>query len=328
MESPKPGQKRSPSRDDTRQQDEQPSKKQRTATPESAKTMTFAVDATDSGDDGGNATMAEKLNVPSEANFARDGLQRSITLALKHVGFDSASQEALESLTSTTEMYMTTFTEHIKRLAESARREQPTPTDFGNMLRKHNVPISSLKPHLKNPVDKKKLSPGYFDPLPITPQTDYFRQTSTQWLGAELDGNAEKKDKPWIPAGLPDFPSKHTYKFTPQETVAVDPAQKRTEALAATQQGEKALRTINRATKMSQQKELQDLAQRNSLSKERYNAWEGMMKAMLPDSNGSARDRQDLADHSVTVDSSVRYRRREVPRVSNRLPLGAIPSKG
>lgn len=223
---------------------------------------------------------------------------------------------------------MATFTEHIKRLAESARREQPVPTDFDHMLRKHNVPLTSLKPHLKNPVDRKKLEPTYYDPLPITPQTDYFRPTSTQWLGEELDGNAEKNDKPWIPAGLPDFPSKHTYKFTPKETVAVDPAQKRTEALAAAQKGEKALRTINRATKMSQQKELKDLAQRNAMSKGRYNAWEGMMKSMMSDRGGSSRDRQELADYSVTVDSSVRFRRREVPRVSNRLPLGVIPSKG
>lgn len=327
MDSPKPGQKRSSSRDGSDEKFGLPNKKLRTATPESDKKVVVAVAAKGSSDSG-NATSAERLNVSSEANFAREGLQRSIVLALQHVGFDSASQEALESLTSATEMYMATFTEHIKRLAESARREQPVPTDFDHMLRKHNVPLSSLKPHLKNPVDRKKLEPTYYDPLPITPQTDYFRPTSTQWLGEELDGNAEKKDKPWIPAGLPNFPSKHTYKFTPKETVAVDPAQKRTEALAAAQKGEKALRTINRATKMSQQKELKDLAQRNAMSKGRYNAWEGMMKSMMSDRGGSSRDRQELADYSVTVDSSVRFRRREVPRVSNRLPLGVIPSKG
>jgi hypothetical protein len=223
---------------------------------------------------------------------------------------------------------MATFTEHVKRLAESARRAQPTPTDFAHMLRKHNVPVSSLKPHLKNPVVKEKLQPSYYDPLPITPQTDYFRKTSTEWLGTELDGNMEKQEKPWIPEGLPAFPSKHTYKFTPKETAVADPAKKRAEALAAAQKGEKALRTINRATKMSQQKELKDLAQRNPTSKERYDAWESMMKAMMPGQNGSLRDRQDIADHSVIVDSSMQFRRREVPRVSNRGPLGAIPSKG
>lgn len=222
---------------------------------------------------------------------------------------------------------MATFTEHIKRLAESARRSQPIPTDFAHMLRKHNVPLSSLKPHLKNPVARKKLETSYFDPLPVTPQTDYFRIASTKWLGEELDGDVEKKEKVWIPEGLPAFPSKHTYRFTPKETAAADPAKKRAEALAAAQKGEKALRTINRATKMSQQKELRELAQKDPLSKERYDAWEAMMRSMMPQHGNSSRDRQDIADHSVIVDSSLQFRRREVPRVSNRKPLG-MTSKG
>lgn len=222
-----------------------------------------------------------------------------------------------------------TLGEHLKHFAESARRPTPTPTDFGHMLRKYNIPLSSLRSHQKrNPVAKEKLEPAYFDPLPITPQTDYFRTTPTVWLGDELDGNAEKKEKSWIPEGLPAFPSKHTYKFTPKEAAVVDTAKKRVEALAAAQKGEKALRTINRATKMSQQKELRDLAQKDPLSKERYDAWESMMKSMMPGKGGSLRDRQDIADHSVIVDSSMRFRRREVPRSSNRGPPGAIPSKG
>lgn len=196
------------------------------------------------------------------------------------------------------------------------------------MLRKHNVPLSSLKPHLKNPVSKAKLETTYFDPLPITPQTDYFRTSSAEWLGEELNGDVEKQEKIWIPHGLPTFPSKHTYKFTPKETAAVDPAKKRVEALAAAQKGEKALRTINRATKMSQQKELRDLAQRDPMSKERYDAWESMMKSMMPQHGNSLRDRQDIADHSVIVDSSMQFRRREVPRVSSRKPLGVVTSKG
>ncbi|KAH6652487.1 hypothetical protein BKA67DRAFT_536226 [Truncatella angustata] len=328
--SPKLGQKRPSQEDESSQQDENPSKRQRAAPLESDQEQEQEKEpntATADSDIQSDPTASEKLNRPSEANFAREGLQRSIVLALQHVGFESSSQEALESLTSTTETYMTTFVEHVKRFAESARRRQPTPTDFAQLLRKHNVPIVSLKPHLKNPVAKEKLRVDYYDPLPIIPQTDYFRTTPTAWLGEELDGDAERQEKSWIPDGLPAFPSKHTYRFTPKETAAVDPAQKRTEALAAAQKGEKALRTINRATKMSQQKELKDLAQRNPMSKERYDAWEAMMKSMMPEQAGSSRDRQEIADHSVIVDSSVRFRRREVPRTSNRGPLGTVQSK-
>jgi len=41
--------------------------------------------------------------VPSIDEQARGGLQRSIALALQHVGFQGASKEALNSLTSMTE---------------------------------------------------------------------------------------------------------------------------------------------------------------------------------------------------------------------------------
>lgn len=197
------------------------------------------------------------------------------------------------------------------------------------MLRKHNIPISSLKPHLRNPVAKDKLEPKYYDPLAAETRTDYFRTTSTEFLGAELNGDADRQDKPWIPEGLPAFPSKHTFKFTPAETtVAQDPAKKRAEALADSQKGEKALRRINRATKISQQKELKEMAERSDTSKQRHENWETMMRAMMPQSGSATGSRQELADHSVIVDSSVRYKRREVPRTSNRGPLDAIISKG
>jgi transcription initiation factor TFIID subunit 8 len=223
---------------------------------------------------------------------------------------------------------MTTFVEHLKRFAESARREQPTAADFGYMLRKHNVPISSLKPHLKNPVAKGKLQPKYFDPSLVASRTDYFRTTSTEFLGPELDGNADRQDKPWIPEWLPAFPSKHTYKFTPTEAmVEQDPAKKRAEALADSHKGEKALRRINRATKISQQKELKEMAQRNTMSRQRHENWEAMVKAMMSQHGVATGSRQELADHSVIVDSSARYKRREVPRASNRVPLDAISSK-
>lgn len=40
---------------------------------------------------------------PNEYNVHREGLQRSIALALNHVGFEAASEEAIESFTAMTE---------------------------------------------------------------------------------------------------------------------------------------------------------------------------------------------------------------------------------
>ncbi|KAI1866622.1 uncharacterized protein JN550_007475 [Neoarthrinium moseri] len=334
--SPKAGEKRSSPAAAPGSRDGQPNKKQRTETLEpelqpQAQPQTQPQTAMGlAGDEdmpdypiglAGTAAAGEHQGSLNEADFARDGLQRSIVLALQHVGFDSASREALESFTSHAEKYLTTFVQHVKRFAESARREQPTPADFDVILRKHNIPVSSLKPHLKNPIAKEKLEPTYYDPCPTPPHADYFRTTSTAFLGPELDGTADRQERPWIPDWLPPFPSKHTYMFTPVEAAPPDPARKRQEAVQDALLGEKALRKINRAAKMSQQKELTEIARRNALSKQRHDRWEEMMKSMIPE-HGAAGERQEIADHSIIVDSSVRYKRREVPREHRVRPQG------
>ncbi|KAI0120961.1 bromodomain associated domain protein [Xylariales sp. AK1849] len=320
---PTPEKRQSPD-DQTNNQSQHPCKRQR-------RTSTLEPELETSFDTlnvvGMDAAM-EEVERPTAESMARDGLRRSIVLALEHVGFESASREALESLTSTTETYLVTFVAHLKQFAESARREYPTPDDFAYMLRKHNVPISSLKPHLKNPVAKEKLEPEYYDPIPILNRAEYFRTPSNDFLGAELDGNADKKDKAWIPDGLPSFPSKHTYMFTPVEAKPVDPEKKRAEATADAQKGEKALRRINRATKLSQQKELKEIAQRNSTSRQRHSNWEAMMKAMIPQRSIPSNDPQELADHSVIVNATGKFLRKEVPKVSNRGLLDVIASRG
>lgn len=52
-----------------------------------------------------DGTAPKAGQVPTTAELARAGLRRSITLVLKHVnaGFDSASEEAMESFTSVVE---------------------------------------------------------------------------------------------------------------------------------------------------------------------------------------------------------------------------------
>lgn len=52
-----------------------------------------------------DGTTPKPGRAPSTAEMARAGLRRSITLVLKHVnaGFDSASEEAMESFTSIVE---------------------------------------------------------------------------------------------------------------------------------------------------------------------------------------------------------------------------------
>ncbi len=43
--------------------------------------------------------MCDIMNQPTADDVGRDGLRRSIVLALQHVGFDTATKEALEGFT-------------------------------------------------------------------------------------------------------------------------------------------------------------------------------------------------------------------------------------
>jgi hypothetical protein len=50
-----------------------------------------------------DGTAQKAAKVPTTAELARAGLRRSITLALEQVGFQSASEEAMESFSSIVE---------------------------------------------------------------------------------------------------------------------------------------------------------------------------------------------------------------------------------
>lgn len=224
----------------------------------------------------------------------------------------------------------TGFVEHLKQTANAARRENPTPADFETILRRYNIPTSSLEPHLKNPIPKKKLSPKTYNP--ITEDLQVVQSTSMpRFLGSELDGNLDKVAKAWIPASFPGFPSKHSYRFTAMEAPVPDLQKKRAEAAADARKGEEALRRIDRAAKISRHKELKALADRNPLSRKRHQALEQMMKDFIPSTGRSTTNGSlEIADHSMIVNAGAKYLRQEVPKASRRAHHqgDAVPSQG
>ncbi|KAI0596200.1 hypothetical protein F4775DRAFT_566076 [Biscogniauxia sp. FL1348] len=259
----------------------------------------------------------EVVHKPTAEDLGRDGLQRSIALALQHVGFDSGTNDALESFTEAVDTYMTGFINDLKRTANAARRTDPTPADFEATLRRYNIALSSLKPHLKTPIPGKKLTPTFYNP--ITENLENL-QSTPEALGDELDGRHEKEEKAWIPKSFPAFPSKHSYKWTPMEEKPRDAQKKRSDASTDARNGEKALRRIDRAAKISRLKELKEIANRNPLSKQRHEAWEGLMKDLLP-RTGAANGAMEIADHSTIVNAGTKYGRQELPRASRRAPV-------
>lgn len=214
--------------------------------------------------------------------------------------------------------------EETKRFAIASRREHPIPSDFENMLRRYNVPMSSLMPHLKNPMA--------IDPTPSFAHIDDARQSSEfnplPLLGSELSGQTDKDAKSYIPSSFPDFPSRHTYKFTPQEDTRSHDSQKiREEAALNAQQGEDALRRLVRASKMRKQKEAKTLVERDSQGKERFRLWESTMKRFMGgNSKDSATGQVEIADHSMIVNGDVAFSRKDVSRIGQR--AAAVPGKG
>ncbi|QPG98158.1 hypothetical protein C2857_007319 [Epichloe festucae Fl1] len=263
---------------------------------------------------------------PSHHANARVGIQRSIAMVLKHDGFNSSTPEAMESFTGIVETYLESLIEETKRFALSSRRDHPIPMDFEAVLRQFNLPISSLKPHLKTPLPADSLAPAY----QYVYEADGEAYATLPLLGPELSGQEDKDAKKYIPSSFPDFPSRHTYKFTLQEDTSTRDSKKiREEAARTAQNGEDALRRLVRASKMRKQKEAKSLVEKDSHGKERFRLWEATMRRFMgADQRGENTEQVEIADHSMIVNGDVAFARKEVSRLGKRLgPLTSPTGK-
>jgi transcription initiation factor TFIID subunit 8 len=290
-------------------------KRSRTQTPQNGLSDEEAPAPVD-GQGNETADGAVPTSAPTYHSLSRQGIQRSIAMVLKHDGFDSATPEAMESFTAMVETYLESIIDDTKSLAIASRRENPIPSDFEIMLKRYNLPISSLKPHIRHPIAKRDVIPEYVD----VDISDQDAHTTLPLLGEELSGQPDKQAKSYIPPSFPDFPSKHTYKFTPQEDVTVrDPKKIREDAAMSAQQGEEALRRLVRASKVRKQKEAKTQVETDNHGKERFRLWEMMMKRLMnKDGRTEHAEDDDIAEHSMIVNGDALFSRREVSRLGKR----------
>ncbi|RFU31860.1 hypothetical protein B7463_g4484, partial [Scytalidium lignicola] len=238
-------------------------------------------------------------------------LFRAIILALDHVGFDAATDEALESLCSEVDSYVTHFLYGITLSMLNARRSFPTPMDFKFALTRFDLPLASLEPHIKTPIPTSKTKIRLEVQAPEPKNAHY----ENLLLGGDLSGESDKNQKPYIPRKFPAFPSKHTYKWTDKDsTRETDPRRIREEAAKAARQGEEALRRLTKISKALKEKDVKQAASRDPRSKERHELWEKLMHELSIDKGGSqARKSGRDEDRSMIVNADMKYWRKPVP---------------
>jgi len=269
-------------------------------------------------------------------------LTRSIVLALQHVGFEGAQPEALAAMLSEVDACEYSKSRFLSRLIEAdaehflskitssmlnGRRSQPTPLDYYYGLEQFDIPIASLKPHLKPPIPLAK-SHIQLEPLPFIDEElekQKFKEL-TKLLGKELDGAVDKEKRSHIPKKFIPYPSKHTYKFTPRDDRRETDTRKiRETAAKEARLGEEALRRLITVGKSGKANDVKKAASKDALGKEKHEQWERVMASFASlSAEQNSRQRIEEEDQTMIVNSESRFYRKGV--ASRRKPeKPAIP---
>lgn len=193
----------------------------------------------------------------------------------------------------------------------NARRAEPIPTDFEHALTRFNVPLASLKPHLKPPIPSSKTR-IQLEVLPPHGEQVRDEESLSRLLGGDLSGHSEKQEKAYVPKKFIGFPSKHTYKWTEKESLReTDPRKIREEAAKAARHAEEALRRLVKVSKVGKEKDVKLAASRDPRTKERHDLWEKTMEQFMA---GKDHFIVDDEDQSMIVNAESQYFRKGIPR--------------
>ncbi|KAI9849846.1 MAG: hypothetical protein M1837_000060 [Sclerophora amabilis] len=225
--------------------------------------------------------LHHKQSIPTEAALDYGSVQsfliRSIHEALKMVGFDGADPTAVESFRAGVEEYLSHLAGSVSRSMLSSRRIQPIPQDFMNAISKESLTLSSLSPYLKIEIPPSIALP----PLSSLPPGESSEPPLAPLLGRKLQSASEKEARPFVPAHLPPFPGKHTYKATPEYTEREnDPRRIRERATEEGRLGEDALRRIV-ATGGAGRREVAKGSKKEGRRGKEKDVWQSTMDALI-----------------------------------------------
>lgn len=196
----------------------------------------------------------------------------------------------------------------------SNRRPQSTPLDFEHALYQFQLPLASLRPHLKPPVPAIR-SQIQLEALPL-PEPDELISTAkplTALLGKELDGYFDKKARPYIPKKFAAFPSKHTYKWTtPNETRVRDKRMIREEFSKLSKTEEEMLRKFDKECKKGQADSLKKAADKDPRTKQKHEQWVAIIDGLSKMKGTAAGEKDSYEDRSMIVNADSRNFRKGV----------------
>ncbi|KAI9763699.1 MAG: hypothetical protein M1840_009172 [Geoglossum simile] len=215
--------------------------------------------------------------LPPNADVVQSLLERSIGLILAATGFSSVDPLAFQAFRACVEEYMIHQLSTIATSMISCRRSQPTPQDFAFALWKENLSLLSLEPHLQSSIAPSISQQS----LPTPPPEDPPNMPLSPILGPVLCSTLDKQRTPHVPTHFPSYPSKHTYKATPEFTKREeDPRKVRERATEEARLGEEALRKLLGAASGGRCAD-GSAGPSNTKRKQRDRVWEQTVQALM-----------------------------------------------
>lgn len=185
------------------------------------------------------------------------------------------------------------FASYVRQSMLSCRRLQPIPQDFEHALRRSFLCADDLLPYL-TPAPIVESIPTLLPTPPL--EDDLFKDLPC--LGSELDGENDRARSAHIPKHFPQFPSRHTYRYTPVFTEREhDPRKIRERATEDGRHGEEALRKLARAA--SQETHLGAVGREKKLWGRRMESMDSMFEKTI---KGLAKRMQKNASANVAAE--------------------------